>query len=103
MRVRFGGGVPADGDDHALRALLARTLADRFPGAGLAIERFWSGPISFALDFLPALGVTGRFRNLYYAVSYAGHGLALASYAGTVLADWIAGRDGPGRILISAG
>jgi glycine/D-amino acid oxidase-like deaminating enzyme len=98
VRSRFGGGVPED-DDAATRALLGRAFRDRFPGLEVKIERFWGGPIAFTLDFLPALGVTGRFRNLYYAIAYAGHGVALASYAGQVLADWIAGREGPGRLL----
>ncbi|HME71389.1 MAG TPA: FAD-binding oxidoreductase [Myxococcota bacterium] len=98
VRARFGGGVPED-DDPATRALLEQTFRDRFPGLDAPIERFWGGPIAFTLDFLPAIGVTGRFRNLYYAIAYAGHGLALASLAGQVIADWIAGRDGPGAIL----
>lgn len=98
VRAHFGGGVPED-DDPATRALLEQTFRDRFPGLDAPIERFWGGPIAFTLDFLPAIGVTGRFRNLYYAIAYAGHGLALASLAGQVIADWIAGRDGPGAIL----
>ena len=98
VRSRFGAGVPED-DDAATCALLERVFRDRFPGLDVPIERFWGGPIAFSLDFLPALGVTGRFRNLFYAIAYAGHGVALASYAGKVLADWIVGRENPGRIL----
>jgi glycine/D-amino acid oxidase-like deaminating enzyme len=98
VRWRLGAGAPEE-DDAATRALLERAFRDRFPGLDAPIERFWGGPIAFALDFLPALGVAGRFRNLYYAIAYAGHGVALASYAGQVLSDWIAGRESPGRIL----
>ena len=98
IRWRFGGGVPDD-DDAATCAFVERAFRERFPGLDVAIDRFWGGPISIALDFLPALGVTGRFRNLYYAIAYAGHGIALASYAGQVLADWIAGRESPGQML----
>lgn len=98
IRWQLNGGVPDD-DDAATCAFVERAFRDRFPGLDVPIERFWGGPISIALDFLPALGVTGRFRNLYYAIAYAGHGLALASYAGTVLADWIAGRESAGRML----
>jgi gamma-glutamylputrescine oxidase len=98
--VRYGWGGAALDDDPRVFALLETTLRDRFPMLpDLRVTHRWSGPIAFALDFLPAVGVTGPHRNVYYAIGYAGHGLALASYAGTMLADLIAGRDGPGRVL----
>jgi glycine/D-amino acid oxidase-like deaminating enzyme len=72
----------------------------RFPElSDVGITHRWGGPIGFSLDFLPAVGRAGRHGNIYYSVGYAGHGVALASYAGTMLTDMIAGRDGPGEAL----
>jgi glycine/D-amino acid oxidase-like deaminating enzyme len=99
--VRYGFGARRAPEHHPPTfAALERLFRERFPGLDVAIEEFWSGPIAFTLDFLPALGCTGRFRNLFYAIGYAGHGIPLASFAGRMLADWIAGREGPGRELI---
>jgi glycine/D-amino acid oxidase-like deaminating enzyme len=99
-RVRYGYGGRALADDPALFALIERSFRERFPALhDVAVTHRWSGPIAFALDFLPAVGVTGPHRTIYYSVGYAGHGVAVASYAGTMLADLIAGRDGPGRAL----
>lgn len=59
----------------------------------------WGGPIAFALDFLPVVGRGGRRGTFYFSAGYAGHGIALASYAGTMLADLLLDRTGPGRAL----
>jgi glycine/D-amino acid oxidase-like deaminating enzyme len=34
-----------------------------------------------------------------YAIGYAGHGVALASYAGRMIADLLLEREGPGAAL----
>jgi glycine/D-amino acid oxidase-like deaminating enzyme len=96
--VRYGGGgrVPAD-VDPAVSARLEAIFRDRFPElADLPIERHWGGPISMALDFLP---LVGRRGEVLHAVSFAGHGLAMASYAGVMVRDLLFERDGPGRVL----
>ena len=62
----------------------------------------WGGPIAFALDFLPAVGVTGVHRNVFYSVGYAGHGIAMASYAGTMIADLLARPRRPGAGALGA-
>lgn len=98
--VRFGRRRVPEELGRRVHDRLARTFRDRFPDLDVPIESFWSGPIAMTLDLLPALGVSGRYRNVFHAVGYCGHGIALASYAGRALADWIAGRDGPGRALI---
>jgi hypothetical protein len=51
------------------------------------------------LDFLPAVGRGGPGGDLLYAVGYAGHGVALATYAGQMMADLVCGRRGPGAAL----
>jgi glycine/D-amino acid oxidase-like deaminating enzyme len=99
--VRYGyGGRALPEDDPAGFAAIERAFRERFPELGdVAVTDRWSGPIAIALDFLPALGRTGRRGNLYYAVGYAGHGLALASYAGRMLTDVMLDREGPGQPL----
>jgi glycine/D-amino acid oxidase-like deaminating enzyme len=102
-RVRYGYGGRALSDaDEATSALLEHTFRTRFPElCEVAIESRWGGPIAFTLDFLPTVGRTGRHGTIYYSLAYAGHGVALASYAGTMLADLLLGRQGPGQVLWS--
>jgi gamma-glutamylputrescine oxidase len=70
---------------------------DRFPElSDVAVERCWSGPIAMTLDFLPAIGRTGRHDNILFGIGYNGHGVAQASYAGTLLAKLANGED-PGH------
>jgi len=98
--VGYGfAGRPAPATPEAAGALYARLLRERFPMLRTPIESCWAGAFACALDFLPALGVRGRHRNVFHAIAYAGHGLSLASAAGRWVADAIAGRDGPGRAL----
>jgi len=100
--VRYGYGGRALPDHPATFAFLEATFRDRFPELReVPIEHRWGGPIAFALDFLPVLGRLDRHGAIYYGAGYAGHGLALASYAGTMIADLVVGRDGPGRVLAS--
>jgi gamma-glutamylputrescine oxidase len=99
-RVRYAYGGRPLGDDADTHAFIERAFRARFPALRTTeITERWSGPIAFALDFLPAVGCTGRHRNIYYSVGYAGHGLALASYAGAMIADLMRGHDGPGAAL----
>lgn len=99
-RVRYAYGGGALGDDEATHAFIERAFRERFPALHhTAITERWSGPIALALDFLPAVGRTGRHHNVYYSVGYAGHGLALASYAGTMISDLMHEHDGPGQAL----
>ncbi len=98
--VRYGyRGAPL-ADDPATFAALEAAFRDRFPELReVSIAYRWGGPIAFALDFLPVLGRTGRHRNIVYAGAYAGHGVALATYAGSMVADLLLEREGRGRTL----
>ncbi len=99
VRYAYGGGAAPDVDAD-VAACLARTFYQRFPELrDVPVTEHWGGPIGFTLDFLPAVGRTGPNGNLFYAIGYAGHGIALASYAGRMIADLLAGRDGPGVAL----
>lgn len=75
-------------------------LARYFPGAAAAkIEHRWSGTLALTLDRICSMGVRGPHRNVYYALGYSGHGVALALLAGRVLADLYGGNHEPWREL----
>jgi gamma-glutamylputrescine oxidase len=96
VRWSYGGRPLPDRDPDTFAALEA-TFHDRFPELpDVTVERCWSGPIAMTLDFLPAIGRAGRHGNLLYGVGYNGHGVAQASYAGTLLATMVSGED-PGH------
>lgn len=86
-------------EDEYVPATFARLEAvfrERFPTLrDLPLARFWGGWIAFPLDTLPWVGVTGRFRNVYYGLGYAGHGVAQATLMGPMLADLVQGREHP--------
>jgi len=91
---RFGGAsVFRHRADHPAFAFVHGTLLRYFPGLGDAgIEHRWSGTLAVTLDRVCTMGVRGAHRNVYYALGYSGHGLALALLAGRVLADLYAGN-----------
>jgi glycine/D-amino acid oxidase-like deaminating enzyme len=99
--VAFGGGAVA-AEDAAGRAapFLHATLARYFPAfADARVERAWSGPIALTLDRVCSMGVSGAAGNVYHALGYSGHGLALALLAGRVLADLYDDHPEPWRAL----
>jgi len=57
----------------------------------VAIEYAWGGTLDFTFDMMPH---AGNMDGQYYAMGYAGHGVAMATYLGTKMAETIAGgRD----------
>jgi gamma-glutamylputrescine oxidase len=99
IRYGYGGRLLPD-RDASITIKLEAVLRRRFPELGeVKVTDAWGGRIGLNLDFLPAVGRTGKAGKILYSMSYAGHGLAMASYAGRMIADLAAGRDGPGATL----
>ena len=48
------------------------------------IEYAWGGTLGFAFDLMPH---AGEQEGLYYALGYAGHGVAMATYLGKTVAE----------------
>jgi gamma-glutamylputrescine oxidase len=96
VRLPYGGRALPDHDPTTFAALDAMFRA-RFPELpDVAVERCWSGPIALTADFLPAIGRGGRSDNVLFGIGYNGHGIAQASYVGTLLAKMAGGED-PGH------
>ena len=58
------------------------------------VEYVWGGTLDFAFDIMPH---AGQIDGMYFALGYAGHGVAMATYQGQKMAEWIAGgkNDNP--------
>jgi glycine/D-amino acid oxidase-like deaminating enzyme len=112
-RLLFGGGAndaygyslggdptaPARAARRAFAALERRLAAFLPAASGVRIEHRWSGTVDLTLDRVCSMGVCGRERNIYYALGYSGHGLALAALSGRVLCDLYAGDTDRWRAL----
>jgi glycine/D-amino acid oxidase-like deaminating enzyme len=52
------------------------------------VEYAWGGTLDFCFDTTPH---AGRMDGMYYAVGYAGHGVAMATYLGAKIAEQMSG------------
>jgi glycine/D-amino acid oxidase-like deaminating enzyme len=94
-RMLFGGRAaffPESGDTIRRSAeILRRGMIDVYPQLrDTKVEFVWGGTLDFAFDIMPH---AGEMDGLYYAVGYAGHGVAMATYQGHLMAQRIAGEQ----------
>ena len=92
-RMLFGGRAAFFPEtDQTVRqsaGILRRGMIDVYPQLSDAkIEYVWGGTLDFAFDIMPH---AGQINGMYYAVGYAGHGVAMATYQGQKIAELMAG------------
>jgi len=92
-RMLFGGRAAFFPEtDQTIRRsaeILRRGMIDVYPQLRDAkIDYVWGGTLDFAFDIMPH---AGQLDGMYYAVGYAGHGVAMATYQGQKIAELIAG------------
>lgn len=99
QRMLFGGRASFLPDTRATvqqsALTLQRGMIDVFPQLRSAkVEYAWGGTLDCAVDLMPH---AGQIDRMTYALGYAGHGVAIASYLGTMLAETMTGgtRDVP--------
>jgi glycine/D-amino acid oxidase-like deaminating enzyme len=93
-RLLFGGRaqwMPSTPKSTARSVrILRRGLAEVFPElSNVDVEWAWSGNVCFTRDMLPR---AGRLDGCHYAMGYGGHGVAMATYLGMVMAEMIMGN-----------
>ena len=80
--------------------LLRRGMIEVFPQlADAHIEYVWGGTLDFAFDIMPH---AGQLDGMYYAIGYAGHGVAMATYQGQKIAELMASEQNQGDAVESA-
>jgi glycine/D-amino acid oxidase-like deaminating enzyme len=93
-RMLFGGRAAffPENDQTVRRSaeILRRGMIDVYPQLRDArIEYVWGGTLDFTFDIMPH---AGQMDGMYYAVGYAGHGVAMATYQGQKIAELMAGE-----------
>ena len=90
-RLIFGGGLGYPGrEPQDMAAVVRRHMLKIYPQlSGVAIDYAWGGTFANTRSRLPDLGRLAP--NVLYAQGYTGHGLALATMAGQILAEAAAG------------
>ncbi len=92
-RMLFGGRAAFFPEtDQTIRRsaeILRRGMIDVYPQlADAKIDYVWGGTLDFAFDIMPH---AGQLDGMYYALGYAGHGVAMATYQGQKIAEQMAG------------
>ncbi|MDC1286471.1 FAD-binding oxidoreductase [Gammaproteobacteria bacterium] len=92
-RMLFGGGenyrqnFPAD-----IASFVRKPMLQVYPQlADTRIDYAWGGTLAVTLNRMPHFGRLGR-HNTYFAQGYSGQGVAMATLAGKLIADAIAGE-----------
>jgi len=94
-RMLFGGRAaffPESGDTIRKSAeILRRGMIQVYPQLrDTKVEFVWGGTLDFAFDIMPH---AGKLNGMYYSLGYAGHGVAMATYQGQLMARCIAGEN----------
>ncbi len=92
-RMLFGGRAAffPESDQTVRRSadILRQGMVGVYPQLRDArVEYVWGGTLDFAFDIMPH---AGQIDGMYYAVGYAGHGVAMATYQGQKIAEMMAG------------
>ncbi|HEX4784843.1 MAG TPA: FAD-binding oxidoreductase [Candidatus Sulfotelmatobacter sp.] len=92
-RMLFGGRAAffpeSDQTVRQSAEILRRGMIEVYPQLSDAkIDYVWGGTLDFAFDIMPH---AGQLDGMYFAVGYAGHGVAMATYQGQKIAELMAG------------
>jgi glycine/D-amino acid oxidase-like deaminating enzyme len=94
-RMLFGGRAAFfPENDRTIRRsaeILRRGMIEVYPQlADAKVDYVWGGTLDFAFDIMPH---AGEINGVYYALGYAGHGVAMATYQGQRIAELMAGEE----------
>jgi glycine/D-amino acid oxidase-like deaminating enzyme len=92
-RLLFGGRAAFFPEtENSIRksaGILRQGMIDVYPQLrDVKVDYVWGGTLDFAFDIMPH---AGQMDGIYYAVGYAGHGVAMATWQGQKMAEMMAG------------
>ncbi len=99
LRMLFGGRAAffpeTESSIRKSAEILRRGMIEVYPQLReVKVEYVWGGTLDFAFDIMPH---AGQMDGIYFALGYAGHGVAMATWQGQNVAKLIAGgkNDNP--------
>jgi glycine/D-amino acid oxidase-like deaminating enzyme len=92
QRMLFGGRAAFfPENDRTIRKsaeILRLGMVEVYPQLrDIKVEYVWGGTLDFCFDMMPH---AGKIDGAYFALGYAGHGVAMATWQGQKMAEWIA-------------
>jgi gamma-glutamylputrescine oxidase len=94
-RLLFGGGenyssnFPSD-----IESFVRKPMLEIYPQlADKRIDYAWGGTLAVTLNRMPHFGRLSN-HGIYFAQGYSGHGVAMATLGGKIMADAVAGETG---------
>jgi glycine/D-amino acid oxidase-like deaminating enzyme len=92
-RMLFGGRAAffpetTDTIRKSERILLRDLIAIHPQLKNVKVDYAWGGTLDFTFDIMPH---AGEFDGVHYALGYAGHGVAMASYLGHIMGEKLSG------------
>ncbi len=85
----------SSGNDKTVTSNIKNDLFTFFPQLeGLSISHAWGGTTSYTLGRVPAVGVMGDDRNIFYGTGF-NEGVPTTQIAGRIIADLMAGESNP--------
>ena len=93
-RMIFGGRVSflPTNVDHTAELLHRRLMVVHPQLAGTRIDYSWGGKVALTMDRMPH---AGRKGPIAWAMGYCGTGVAMSTYLGTRMAEWLGGGEQP--------
>jgi glycine/D-amino acid oxidase-like deaminating enzyme len=94
-RILFGGRAAflpeTTNTIRKSQEILLRDLVAIYPQLkNVKVEYAWGGTLDFTFDILPH---AGEFDGVHYALGYAGHGVAMATYLGQIMGEKLSGGE----------
>ncbi|MBK7866025.1 MAG: FAD-dependent oxidoreductase [Ignavibacteriales bacterium] len=90
----FRGDLHYQGDINKVNNLLMTDLLKIFPSLkGIKFENVWNGILCMTADEIPLAGVTGDYKNIYYALGYNGQGVNMSFLYGNVIAGMLCNKS----------
>ncbi len=92
----FGNGLCYRGNLPAMADMMRGELGRMYPALrGISFDYVWNGILGVSYYGAPSVGVTGKFRNIYYGLAYSGQGVNLSFLFGEVIAALHQGQKHP--------
>lgn len=89
----YGNGL-GSGNYKPSLSMLEAALVKTWPQLeGVKITHRWGGTMGFTLDFVPAIGVMGEAKNIFYGLGYSGEGVVWAQLAGKIISQLYAKEE----------